>query len=151
MRCRWHINIFESTNWPYLRSESGLTRCLWMWLGGRSCSRRSPSSLWACVSVLDAGDPCMLRLSFSFDHGPHLRCVLAECAGDGDELIHPMWRSIVTFFLSGVWPTQIVRGASIANSAGAIINARWNLTILKTMKLFNERVHYMDSISKCVT
>ena len=32
--------------------------------------------------------PCLQRLSFSSDNGPPF--VLAECAGDGDELMQPM-------------------------------------------------------------
>ena len=47
----------------HVQSESGLTRCPWTWLGGRFSSRRSPSSLWACASVLAAGGTCLLRLN----------------------------------------------------------------------------------------
>ena len=47
----------------HVQSESGLTRCLWTWLGGRSSCRRSPLSLWACASVLAAGKPCLPRVS----------------------------------------------------------------------------------------
>ena len=49
----------------HVQSESGLTRCLWTWLGGRSSCRRSPLSLWACASVLAAGEPCLPRVSLA--------------------------------------------------------------------------------------